>query len=773
MSNKSEKPKEKFSELQKVLQKMQEVPLSTSLFQDSEDLAIVNLMRIVEIYTETEMHPKDYHLLYRYVNEKAEIFTRYLKQQYNREYGINHLLFLYRNVQYHPKAYVRMYCMLIIGTVIIDLFPSYTQIVLQNLIEYCNCVKHPMRSLLLRHSMLKIVKNYLQIHFTTDGEPINQTKITKVFGMENFNDSSSESEDENENDEKYAQIKKDKTEYQLYKFLVTNIVEASKSVLRYESPETTEQNIINDTIEFCFPLQEMYGLLLDNPLITNELLLNEIVPLIIGEIIISTGGQHCKPIIFVSLLECIPPKLILSCLNSFVSAVQQFESDYAFSSLIEVIKSLARMEIERKEFDIIFSALMHFRSVADTDVFLSGLQSLYQTVRSSPNIKEYLYKIYEAIVPIKTPLEENSINNLWNLLCNPIDSEDLKDLIRQQNFRIIVNKIPPARLRAILKKLILNYCDKFTIENEEEMKNLLDITFTYFEFSHEDAARGLRLLHVMKIDDHKRYLHIIKMFEEIVIGGKFTNDSKRLESCLPIFIFTLLQKGREETSIREELVEMIINYLQRLQKINNYQTILIGSQIAITFCQWKRQEYHKIIEMCWETYGIISSSIEQEKCLMIMIGSLSVLKVDKNEALQYRDDIEKKANGLLKTIQKCEMTCRCASLSGYSTQLRDDQHVFEMLKNTAKLGSNVLQSLENVKLFVFILNYFLIHIKTNEYIPIELIKKLVDLISPLISKEDDPKTYIFYLNTLKEIEYRKTIDQRYSLINCSLLNNEK
>ena len=40
-----------------------------------------------------------------------------------------------------------------------------------------------------------------------------------------------------------------------------------------------------------------------------------------------------------------------------------------------------------------------------------------------------------------------------------------------------------------------------------------------------------------------------------------------------------------------------------------------------------------------------------------MIGSIAVLQVDKNEAIEMRDDIEKKSIGLLKTIQKCEMSC--------------------------------------------------------------------------------------------------------------------
>ena len=44
--------------------------------------------------------------------------------------------------------------------------------------------------------------------------------------------------------------------------------------------------------------------------------------------------------------------------------------------------------------------------------------------------------------------------------------------------------------------------------------------------------------------------------------------------------------------------------------------------------------------------------------------------------------------------------------------------------------------MENVKLFVFILNHFLIHVKTNDCIPMELIKKLVDLISDYVGKYD-------------------------------------
>ena len=71
------------------------------------------------------------------------------------------ILEFYKSVQQCITVLPRVYLMIIVGSLILETKKADTKEVLEDLIEACNGVKHPIRGLFVRYFLLKILKDYL------------------------------------------------------------------------------------------------------------------------------------------------------------------------------------------------------------------------------------------------------------------------------------------------------------------------------------------------------------------------------------------------------------------------------------------------------------------------------------------------------------------------------------------------------------------------------------------------------------------------------------
>ncbi|EMD47648.1 vacuolar protein sorting protein 35-2, putative [Entamoeba histolytica HM-3:IMSS] len=696
------------SELSETINKIELKQMNIEMFIENEEDGIKSVSDLFDLLSDGYSIPRDYHLIYLMITKKVNPFIHYSKTLINP-------MQLYEKVQFQMKVLIRVYEMICVAKGIIQNKPEYQEELLEDLLEFSKCIYSPVKSLFIHHFMLDLIS-----------------------------------------------ICEKKTDRSLYRFIITNTLEATKAVLRHDN---SHRNKVEDIIEMCYPLKEVYEALISCQLISSESLLTEIIPLLLGEIV---GASHdfSKPIVLSALMDSLPPTLLLEGLSSFVSSIQQLENDSAFSRLGELIKILTRTSVSASDFILLVKVIARYCEFIETDVFISLLQSLYQVARVSQSPLKFTLEVFSLISPIPTPLNSTSTTNLWNLLRQPIDSIELKHFIKNENFRIAVKKLPEDRVVPVAKKILENYSTKFIVESEEEMNNMLEVCGSLFNSTSEDAEKGLRMIHITSLKDPQIFKNIFNNLAEQAIGIKWQNDKSRLNWCIPPLVFALLKAGRIQESLRDFSSDLIIKYCDILKGIDAGKTVRIGSQAAVTLAEWKSMKYKDLLVICWEAYGDISNSIEQEKSLLAMIGIVNIINVGITEAIDLRTSVELKAIGLLKTVQKCELSCKCASLAGCTSKIRDDKHVFELLKNTAKMGSNVIQSIENIHLFVLILNYFMIHFTTNKEIPVELISKLILLIKNVIIQETDPQTYAFFMNTLLEIKIRKEFNPQYQQIQC-------
>ena len=102
--------------------------------------------------------PQLYYQLFTFIFDEILQMQSYFHAEIKR--GRNIIEF-YKSVQQCVTVLPRVYLMIIVGTLLIEFKKADTKEVLEDLIESCNCVQHPIRGLFVRYFMLKILKDYL------------------------------------------------------------------------------------------------------------------------------------------------------------------------------------------------------------------------------------------------------------------------------------------------------------------------------------------------------------------------------------------------------------------------------------------------------------------------------------------------------------------------------------------------------------------------------------------------------------------------------------
>ena len=103
------------------------------------------------------LSPQLYHQLFTLIFDHILQVQSYFRNEIKK--GRNSLD-LYDSVQQCVSALPRAYLMIIIGSLILENDSVDKKEILEDLLEACNTIKHPIRGLFLRYFLLKILNNY-------------------------------------------------------------------------------------------------------------------------------------------------------------------------------------------------------------------------------------------------------------------------------------------------------------------------------------------------------------------------------------------------------------------------------------------------------------------------------------------------------------------------------------------------------------------------------------------------------------------------------------
>lgn len=102
--------------------------------------------------------PQSYYQLFTFIFDQILQIQSYFRTEIKS--GKN-ILDLYKSVQQCISALPRVYLMIIVGSLILENKKAEINEVLEDLIEACNSVKHPIRGLFVRYFLLKLLKDYI------------------------------------------------------------------------------------------------------------------------------------------------------------------------------------------------------------------------------------------------------------------------------------------------------------------------------------------------------------------------------------------------------------------------------------------------------------------------------------------------------------------------------------------------------------------------------------------------------------------------------------
>ncbi|ELP87900.1 hypothetical protein EIN_274870 [Entamoeba invadens IP1] len=723
------------------IKQIEETKLTVSNFNDLCTTGVSeSISDLLEILCEDSFSVRQSHLIFLSVSHKVETFSLFLDSR-------SDLLDIYKTVQYQTKLVPRVFLMSMVGSKIVQTNQEYSDLVLKDILNFSLAIFSPLKALLMRLFISKTVSSII-------------------------------------------------TDNMYYTFFKTNVVEATRAVLRYTCSSSSSQSEKEWIEEAVYPLKELYSLFFKSGVASNDQLTIEMIPLLLSEVF-ETNHDVSKPLVLTTILESISPALVLSTLPNFITTLRNINRESVFTILGNLIKTVGRESITPKDFSLLYNLIEEMRDVIEQSNLFSLLQVLYQATKTSSDWQTLSSLVFKLAEPIPTPLKGSSANNLWNMLSQPIESNMLKTYISDKNFRTVVKKMSGDRMVSVAKKILDNYVGQFTIDSQEEATNLLDVCSSILTSSCKDLEKLMKVLHIVnKQNGDLQLFEILSLNARVVesvamerekmsekVNMKDCDDAERekikamekgndekLSTCLPPIIFALLHTGQNFPKLREKCAEEITKNVALLGEIDKVRTVKIGSQITVEFSKWRNehfsQKYFEMVERLWNVYNGIAESGEQEIALLELLGAMSAIESGNKEAIQFRVKVEKESSVLLKTTKRCEMCCKCAALSGCLSSIRDDQHVEELLRKVAMMGSNVIVVEENAKLFVLILNYFVIHFTTNKMLTGETISKIIELIKGVLGRVHDGHTLQFFDNTIKEIKERKVFDERYSTIVC-------
>jgi vacuolar protein sorting-associated protein 35 len=131
--------------------------LKISIEKNSMRQVLINSNEILCQLKTDLLTPHSYHQLFTLIYDQISLIQSYFRSEYQK--GRN-MLDLYSSVQQCNTALPRAYLMIIAGNILLEKNICDKKIILEDLLDACNNIKHPIRGLFLRYFMLKILNDY-------------------------------------------------------------------------------------------------------------------------------------------------------------------------------------------------------------------------------------------------------------------------------------------------------------------------------------------------------------------------------------------------------------------------------------------------------------------------------------------------------------------------------------------------------------------------------------------------------------------------------------
>lgn len=766
----------------------------------------------------SSLNPKQYYELYILVYDGLNYLSTYLKDNGNNNKGNSYLIDLYELVQYAGNIIPRLYLMITIGSVYMNLEDAPINEILNDMLEMCKGVQNPIRGLFLRYYLIQKTKNYLITYENNDNlhEVINFIisnfiEMNKLWVRLQHQGHSSERtkriEERNELKilvgsnlvilSQLDLINKDLYNQKILPEILQQIIRCRDSIA---------QNYLLDVIIQIFPdnfqINSLNIFLKALLMVNNEDLNVDITTLLISLIDRLIDYKKRNPVIIdVSFLK----EFI-----KFIDDLNQGDPQFDIKNYCIILNGILKLSIiYSKEDDDVLDNLNLiyklsidkfnlFKSQEDGENSNDGFKIILKSVDNIEDFNNFFkindesyFKLFNLqTLSIRKEIALSILNNLIENEIHIDNEEKLDKIFKYLNASILVNEET--------KQISETKKDLFGSSNSNNSSNEIIELDEYFESLN-------KLLHLIYNKDSKTYYQLLTQCE----GKYLTNGNYYM--TYPTLINILIKLIRKMNFEKVEKKELI-NVFNKISKLNcqikdklpvkalnlNLNCAQISNE-----CKLNNISYEFFIEsfIIYEE-NIIESKI-QIQCLMNIINKLismdQMIILDVEEFNKLITKATLYGSRLLKKTDQCRAIYNSSHLwwinkeeeeededdeviteeveeedTNQISLKKDDKRVLECLQKSLRIADSIMDNNVSIELFIEILNqsiYYFIH--GNDLINVRYLNGLIELIgnnfkeitqtSPTGKIDNTPfaSTWKHYQRTLKYIREQRAVDGRF------------
>ncbi|TYI82113.1 hypothetical protein E1A91_D05G199600v1 [Gossypium mustelinum] len=680
---------------------------------------------------------------------------------------------LYELVQHAGNILPRLYLLCTVGSVYIKSKEAPAKELLQDLVEMCHGVQHPIRGLFLRSYLAQISRDKL-LDIGSDYEGDADTVMDAVeFILENFTE--------------------------MNKLWVRMQLEGPGRVReKREKERSALQELVGKNLHV---LSQIEGVDL-------EIYKETVLPRVLEQVV------NCKDDLSqYYLMDCIiqvfPDEYHLQTLEMLLAACPQVQptvdiktvlsrlmdrlSKYAASSA-DVLTEFLQVEAFTKlsnAIEKVIEVQVDMPAVGAITLYVSLLTF---TLRVHPDRLDYVDQVLGACVKKLSSIpkleDSRATKQVVALLSAPLEKyNDTVTALKISNYPRVMDHLDNGTNKVmamvIIESIMKNNTCISTADKVEVLFELIkglikDLDSATDELDEEDFKDEqnsvAKLIHMLYNNEPEEMLKIICIVWKHTMAG----GPKRLPFTVPSLVFSALRlvrqlQGQEGDIVGEEVPATPKKIFQLLSQMIEALSAVPSPELALRLylqcaeaangCDLEYVAYEFFTQVFVLYEEEIANSKAQVTAIHLIIGALQRMNVF---SVENRDTLTHKTTGysarLLKKPDQCRAVYACSHLFWVDGQdgIRDGERVLLCLKRALRIANAAQQmasiardSSGPVTLFVEILNKYLYYFeKGNKQITAAAIQHLIELINTEM-QGDSATSDAFLASTLRYIQFQK------------------
>jgi len=731
----------------------------------------------------SSLTPKNYYELYMSICDELRHLQNYLIEEVKKNQFETDL---YQVVQYAGNIIPRLYLLVTMGVVYINVKSKSCKVILEDLVEMCRGVQHPLRGLFLRNYLLQCTKNVLP-----DIDP------------------------EADEDEKES-MKQDVNNS--IEFILQNFSEMNKLWVRMQhlghskdrekrEKERQELRILVGTN--LVRLSQLEGVDVNNYKKT-------VLPRVLEQVV-KCNDAIAQEYLMECIIQVFPDEFHLQTLDSFLQACANLHPNVNVKNTIIAMVERLTLFVQRdhsngipddiKLFDIFNEQVSNIIS-ARPSMKLEDIVSMQTAVinlafKCYPDRIDYVDKVLGATLEVFGKRGTDTVNSgtvlcreMSNLLQMPIDVyNNILTVLKLENYGPLFDHFDYNARQKMATNVVSNILENKTVIDTPELTDALMLLvavliqdqadqpngeFDEETFAEEQSLVG-RLVHLLfssSPDEH--YFILKKAISHFEKGG-----SKRMVITLPAVVFALYKLASRYKENKEEnenwqkkckklfeTCRSIINSLcQHLDQADLPFRLFLQGALTVSHLGFNNHEAiaYEFMSQAFSIYEEdINDSRAQLAAVLLFVSTVEKCTCfsEENHA-PLRTQCAHAASRLLKKPDQCRAVAHVAHLfwSGKTQEtggeeMRDGKRVAECLKKAVKTANQCMESAMQLQLFVEILNKYLYFVEHGcDTITYDIIGQLIEKIReelPEISDENENEMIKMHFdNTIRHINDRK------------------